>query len=499
MACFEKDAVPAGDAHRPLVSGRERGGCQQCWQRCNTPVSWEQTKLRSRVALGVFYALFTAGFIAAIVFAVRRGAGFQAWVLLTALIPLAVSIPLVSYDVNAHVANYVSPLQRYYVRIMMLVPMYALNSFFALAFPGSEVFFDSGRECYEAYVLFNLAMLLLEFLDWQVVKAAGAVPKVGAEPGDAFQEELTRWAREREAALSAAADASGVPVDAWEREKAWRTEVGMLLLQRPHAPPEEWTLSQRVFMALYPHALLVPFYRLDKLVGNVRFGAYQYVLIRCTLTAASLLASLLGTPECELNWFFCTSSYVFLIVSASQFYAATLFFSLYFEPRIHDMLEPLHPLLKIGSVKATIFLGFWQGGVLQILNHFGVIHDDVLRSGLAGEEVVGALQNYLWCWEMALAAIVHHLAFNRREIKANALSAFPMLENQQDPNTAFFQSVMPHDMIEETRKRGKVTYEAAKGAVEKGTTRVKEVASAVAEHVTTHLATGGGGNPSNHL
>ena len=78
-------------------------------------VPWEVVKFRSRVALSV-YGLFFAG---AVVFSIYLLAtlqpGANAWALVTSLIALGVSIPLTAYDINAHVQNYISPLQRYYM------------------------------------------------------------------------------------------------------------------------------------------------------------------------------------------------------------------------------------------------------------------------------------------------------------------------------------------------------------------------------------------------
>lgn len=45
-----------------------------------------------------------------------------------------------------------------------MVPIYAINAWFALKFPVSAIYLDSARECYEAYVIYNFMSYLLNYL-----------------------------------------------------------------------------------------------------------------------------------------------------------------------------------------------------------------------------------------------------------------------------------------------------------------------------------------------
>ena len=46
----------------------------------------------------------------------------------------------------------------------MQVPIYAVDSWFALRFPDINIYFDVARETYEAYVIYNFYVYLLAFL-----------------------------------------------------------------------------------------------------------------------------------------------------------------------------------------------------------------------------------------------------------------------------------------------------------------------------------------------
>jgi hypothetical protein len=45
-----------------------------------------------------------------------------------------------------------------------MVPIYALNSWIVLKFPESSIYLDTLRECYEAFVIYNFMMYLINYL-----------------------------------------------------------------------------------------------------------------------------------------------------------------------------------------------------------------------------------------------------------------------------------------------------------------------------------------------
>ena len=79
-----------------------------------------------------------------------------------------------------------------------------------------------------------------------------------------------------------------------------------------------------------------------------------------------------------------------------------------------DLLRPFDPALKFISVKSVIFLSFWQGIVLAILEKVEIIgalqSDDGSVFTKAGTVSAG-YQNFLICIEMFFAAIAMKYAF----------------------------------------------------------------------------------------
>ncbi|KAL4229930.1 hypothetical protein ACF0H5_010321 [Mactra antiquata] len=75
------------------------------------------------------------------------------------------AVPISLWEIILHVINYTKPhLQKYIIRIIWMVPIYALNAWFALRFKSISIYLDTVRECYEAYVIYNFMAYLLSYL-----------------------------------------------------------------------------------------------------------------------------------------------------------------------------------------------------------------------------------------------------------------------------------------------------------------------------------------------
>lgn len=75
------------------------------------------------------------------------------------------AIALAVFHIYRHLLNYTEPTyQRYIVRIIFMVPVYALMSFLSLILPESSIYFNSIREVYEAWVIYNFLSLCLAWV-----------------------------------------------------------------------------------------------------------------------------------------------------------------------------------------------------------------------------------------------------------------------------------------------------------------------------------------------
>lgn len=79
------------------------------------------------------------------------------------------TLPFSMYGIMQHALNYSKPyLQKYIIRILFMVPIYAMNSWIVLKFPKASIYLDTIRECYEAFVIYNFMMYLINFLEYEV-------------------------------------------------------------------------------------------------------------------------------------------------------------------------------------------------------------------------------------------------------------------------------------------------------------------------------------------
>nr|XP_043626659.1 transmembrane protein 184A-like [Erigeron canadensis] len=75
------------------------------------------------------------------------------------------AICLALVHIYRHLLNYTEPTyQRFIVRIIFMVPVYALMSFMSLVFNKSSIYFNSIREVYEAWVIYTFLSLCLAWV-----------------------------------------------------------------------------------------------------------------------------------------------------------------------------------------------------------------------------------------------------------------------------------------------------------------------------------------------
>ncbi|XP_063233090.1 transmembrane protein 184C [Bacillus rossius redtenbacheri] len=76
------------------------------------------------------------------------------------------ALPISFWGIVQHIVHYTNPaLQKHIIRILWMVPIYALNAWLGLLFPEESIYMDSLRECYEAYVIYNFMVYLLNYLN----------------------------------------------------------------------------------------------------------------------------------------------------------------------------------------------------------------------------------------------------------------------------------------------------------------------------------------------
>lgn len=305
----------------------------------------------------------------------------------TAGLAVAFSVPLSAWDVNKHVQEFVSPLQRHYVRILLMVPVYAVESWLALTFKDQRVYLELLREAYEAWVIYTIHKLFIEFLG----------ERVGVELS------LSRHAR----------DAGNV--------------------------------DERVPF-LFPFCRLRGWRRREEFQFRTNALVFQYVFLRSVLAVAELISEAKGTLCVgSIDFGHCLFPWATLILTCSQ--CAAMYGLIFFYSELSAELAPIRALSKLLVVKAVVFFSFWQGAAVNLCEWMGYFRETEFYSS---SEINGGFQNFLICWEMVLAAIAHHFVFHHGEIVNLASSqtqpTMPVFE-QRVSTVAAVSMLLPQDAL----------------------------------------------------
>ncbi|XP_014225631.1 transmembrane protein 184B isoform X1 [Trichogramma pretiosum] len=238
--------------------------------------------------------------------------------------------------------------QRWIVRILFIVPIYATYSWISLLFFNNEsyyVYFFTVRDCYEAFVIYNFLSLCYEYL--------------GGE-GNIMSE--IRGKPIRSSCIYGTYCLAG---------KTYT--IGFLRFCKQATLQFCFVKPLMAFIIIFLQAF-----------GHYRDGDWSpdggYVYITCIYNISVTLA----------------------LYGLFLFYFAT-----------RDLLTPFDPVLKFCTVKSVIFLSFWQGVLLAVLEKAQVISPVInsLGQSTSAGTVSAGYQNFLICIEMLFAAVALRYAF----------------------------------------------------------------------------------------
>ncbi|XP_033127224.1 transmembrane protein 184C-like, partial [Anneissia japonica] len=145
------------------------------------------------------------------------------------------------------------------------------------------------------------------------------------------------------------------------------------------------------------------------IIRRCKHGVLNYTVLRPITTIIALICELTehyneGSFAFEGAW-----SYLLIINNVSQVWA--LYCMILFYHATKDELEPIKPLSKFLCIKLTIFASFWQSVFVNILVDTGAIQPKE-SWGMDKYDFGKAIQDFLICIEMFLAAIAHYYSFS---------------------------------------------------------------------------------------
>uniref|UniRef100_A0A8C9KNE6 Transmembrane protein 184A n=1 Tax=Panthera tigris altaica TaxID=74533 RepID=A0A8C9KNE6_PANTA len=281
-----------------------------------------------------------------------------------------------SAQIYLHLRSYTVPNeQRYIIRLLFIVPIYAFDSWLSLLLLGGHqhyVYFASVRDCYEAFVIYSFLSLCFQYL--------------GGES-------------------AIMAEIRGKPIRS-------SCIYGTCCLQG-----------------------------MSYSIGFLRFCKQVSGGLACL--CPPLPATALSAPTIHSGYL-----YITLVYNVSVSLALYALFLFYLATR--ELLQPLEPLLKFFTIKAVIFLSFWQGMLLAILEKCGVIPEaQVIDGSKVGAGTLAAgYQNFIICIEMLFASIALRYAFTVQVYAEKESSPAPEAP-MHSISSGLKETMSPQDIVQD--------------------------------------------------
>jgi hypothetical protein len=160
---------------------------------------------------------------------------------------------------------------------------------------------------------------------------------------------------------------------------------------------------------------------------NCKFGVLQYVLLKFL---CAVLVLILEYYDLYKEGDFSPRGgylYICIITNTSQCWA--LYCLIFFYYATKNELAAIRPVGKFLSVKALVFFTWWQSVFISVLYQFDLIPHYNFEDWTP-EDVAKAIQDYLICIEMFLAAVIHTIVFPHTEYTPQAVEARRRALNQ---------------------------------------------------------------------
>ncbi|KAI8589824.1 organic solute transporter Ostalpha-domain-containing protein [Geranomyces variabilis] len=177
---------------------------------------------------------------------------------------------------------------------------------------------------------------------------------------------------------------------------------------------------------------------------GVKVAVLQYTFVRPTLAVVSIIAQAKGNYCAESMQLSHVHVWAMILNTISVTISMFALFTLYLTVR--EDVHHRHVTAKFMSVKAVIFLTFWQLMVINVLAHFKVI---VATDYWTVGNISGGLAAFLVCIEMGVASVVHIFVFSPREYRPTAQiqqGGYVTTKKPAGVCTALAQSLNPSDI-----------------------------------------------------
>lgn len=282
------------------------------------------------------------------------------------------SLLLTLYLIFRHLKHWIDPPgQACIVRIVALVPVYALHSCGAVLFNRYAIYFTLVRDCYEAYVLYQFFCLMTHYVN---VEAPFLVQQLEEHDEIRGTGDYLQYLQRRE---------DGAPVE----EQQW----------------------------FYPCPLCCVTMTPDRaLYRRVKRLVLQYVLVKPSLAVLSI--TLYSVDWYEPGNLHPNNAYLWITLLQNISVTASLYGIVIFCDLTRELIHMYSPLAKLISIKVLLFFIFWQSVLLSGAYYFHIIP---VFFDWSQQRSSDTIENMLVCIEMTALATLHFWTFSYTQYRTN--------------------------------------------------------------------------------
>ncbi|XP_028781631.1 protein LAZ1 homolog 1 [Neltuma alba] len=289
-----------------------------------------------------------------------ESAGTFSWAISSSSIFVLVALVLSMYLIFEHLSAYNQPEeQKFLIGLILMVPVYALESFLSLLDSSAAFNCEIIRDCYEAFALYCFERYLIACLG-------------GEDKTIQFMESMS------------ITDYKSI------------TDYNSPLLKEAYA----YGVVEHPFPL---NCLLRDWYLGPDFYNAVKIGIVQYMILKMICALLAMILQSFGVyGEGKFEWKY-GYPYLAVVLNFSQTWA--LYCLVQFYSVTKDKLEPIKPLAKFLTFKSIVFLTWWQGVAVAFLVSVGAF------KGSLAQVLKTRIQDYIICIEMGIAAVVHLYVF----------------------------------------------------------------------------------------
>lgn len=282
------------------------------------------------------------------------------------------------HQIYQHLRFYTLPSeQRCIIRILFIIPIFGFDAWLSLFFVtrSAYVYFDSIRDWYEAFVIYNFMSLCYEYLGGE----SNIMSEIRGKPIQSSWYHGTCFIRGR-----------------------------------------TYTIE---FLRFCKQATL------------------QFCIIKPLMSALTLVLQASGRYQ-DSDWSF-SNSYIYITIVNNISVSLALYGLILFYNATKDLLSPYEPVWKFLSVKSIIFMSFWQGVILAIMEKIGILkpYNEQATAGA----VAAGYQNFLICIEMFFASIALKYAFPYEIYSYD--DSYGRSVNMQSISSSLKETINPRDIM----------------------------------------------------